>query len=477
LTSKHTKCELLHALKRQLPLFASESAESSAPNFLIRFQQISSKRERLKALLESDLNFHGEDSIYASHNFHSFAAKFPPQLPRIFIHGLTNAGDIVLDPMMGSGTTIVEALLGGRKGIGLDIDPLALRLGYAKTITINRNKIRELGNKVLKKAYHNLLDRDRIQKSLSHLFDEKTKRFIDYWFLPNTQCELMALVLAIQDVTDKLSRHFLELTLSSIIVTKSGGVSMARDLAHSRPHLDETKIPKDALEQFSIRLQKNLNGVEGSTANGVETLVIGADARSIPIADGVVNLIVTSPPYANAIDYMRAHKFSLVWFGGSISELSKLRATYVGSERIGFMVHDLLPEFPQRIVRELEQLDWKRGAILKKYFTEMKTIFSEMFRVLREDSAAIVVVGTSTMRGMDTQTHRCLADIAARTGFEVVGVARRTMDRNKRMMPARFGKKTSLIEDRIHEEYIIGLLKPALSLSGINWITENERSC
>jgi hypothetical protein len=128
------------------------------------------------------------------------------------------------------------------------------------------------------------------------------------------------------------------------------------------------------------------------------------------------------------------------------------------------MVHEILPEFPQRIVRELEQLDRKKGAILKKYFTEMKAIFSEMFRVLREDSAAIVVVGTSIMRGIDTQTHLCLADIAARTGFDVVGIGRRTMDRNKRVMPARFGMKTSMIEDRMHEEYIIGLLKPALPL-------------
>jgi DNA modification methylase len=464
LTSKHTNFELPHALKRQLPLFASDSAESSAPDFLIRFEQISDKRGRLKTLLESNLDFRGEASTYASHNFHSFAAKFPPQLPRVFIHGLTNPGDTVLDPMMGSGTTLVEALLEGRTGIGLDIDPLALRLGYAKTMTINRNELREFGNKVLKKAYHYVSEGERVRRSLSHLFDEKTKRFIDYWFLPNTQYELMALVLAIQDVTDKLARQFLELTLSSIIVTKSGGVSRARDLAHSRPHLDETKIPRNALEQFSIRLRRNLNGVEEATANGVETLVIGADARSMPIADGVVDLIVTSPPYANAIDYMRAHKFSLVWFGGSISELSRLRATYVGSERIGLMMHDLLPESPQRIVRELEQLDPKKGAILKKYFTEMKEIFSEMFRVLREDSAAIVVVGTSTMRGMDTQTHHCLADIAATIGFDVVGVTRRTMDRNKRMMPARFGMKTSMIEDRMHEEYIIGLLKPALSL-------------
>jgi len=464
LASEHAKRESLRAFKRQLPLFASDSSESSASDFLIRLGQISSTREKLKALLESDLDFHGEDSIYASHNFHSFAAKFPPQLPRLFIHSLTNPGDTVLDPMMGSGTTLVEALLERRKGIGLDIDPLALRLGYAKTITVDRNKLREFGNKVLRKAYHYLSDREKVQRSLSHFFDEKTKRFIDYWFLPNTQRELMALVLAIQDVTDKIARQFLELTLSSIIVTKSGGVSRARDLAHSRPHLDETKIPKDALDQFSFRLKKNLSGIEESTADGIERLVIKADARSMPIADGVVNLIVTSPPYANAIDYMRAHKFSLVWFGGSVTELSRLRATYVGSERIGSMVNDVLPKFPQRVVNELQQLDQKKGMILRKYFAEMKAIFSEMFRVLREGSPAIVVVGTSTMRGIDTQTHHCLADIAARTGFDVVGVPRRTMDRNKRMMPARFGAKTSMIEDRMHEEYIIGLLKPALPL-------------
>jgi DNA modification methylase len=463
LGTEHTKSESPHTFKRQPPLFAFGSPESSTSDLLIRVEQISDKRERLKTLLKSDLDFHGEASTYASHNFHSFAAKFPPQLPRVFIQGLTNPGDTVLDPMMGSGTTLVEALLERRKGIGLDIDPLALRLGYAKTITIDRSKLWELGNKVLNKAHRYLLDREKIERSLSHLFDEKTKRFIDYWFLPNTQHEVMALVLAIQEITDRIARQFLELTLSSIIVTKSGGVSRARDLAHSRPHLDETKIPKDALVQFSFRLQKNLNGVEESSLNGVERLVIEADARSMPIADGVINLIVTSPPYANAIDYMRAHKFSLVWFGGSISELSRLRATYVGSERIGSTVQDLLPDVPQRIVNELQQLDQKKGAILKKYFAEMKEIFCEMFRVLRKDSAAIVVVGTSTMRGIDTQTHHCLADIAATTGFDVVGISRRTMDRNKRMMPARFERKTSMIEDRMHEEYIIGLLKPALT--------------
>ena len=66
-----------------------------------------SYREKLVDLLSQDLDFHGQDSGYASHNFHSFPAKFPPQLPRKFIEALTAPGDVVLDPMMGSGTTVL----------------------------------------------------------------------------------------------------------------------------------------------------------------------------------------------------------------------------------------------------------------------------------------------------------------------------------------------------------------------------------
>ena len=78
-----------------------------------------SYRERLRVLLSGDLDFHGKSSAYASHNFYAFPAKFPPQLPRKFIEGLTEPGDIVLDPMVGSGTTIVEAFLAGRRGTNL----------------------------------------------------------------------------------------------------------------------------------------------------------------------------------------------------------------------------------------------------------------------------------------------------------------------------------------------------------------------
>lgn len=59
-------------------------------------------RQKLMKTLSADLDFHEYSSSYASHNFHSFPAKFPPQLPRQFITELTAPGDAVLDPMAGS---------------------------------------------------------------------------------------------------------------------------------------------------------------------------------------------------------------------------------------------------------------------------------------------------------------------------------------------------------------------------------------
>jgi len=65
------------------------------------------------------------------------------------------------------------------------------------------------------------------------------------------------------------------------------------------------------------------------------------------------------------------------------------------------------------------------------------------------------------LRGLDTQTHTCLARIGESIGFELAGIGVRQLDRNKRMMPARWNKqKDTQIESRMHEEYVIAFLKP-----------------
>lgn len=416
--------------------------------------------DKIQTLLERSLDFHNVKDNNKIHSIHSFAAKFPPSLPRHFIEGLTSPGDTVLDPMAGSGVTLVESLRSGRHAIGADIDPLAIRLCVAKTAQVDPEALMEAGQRVVDEA----LLATRLGKPLQifrERLDDPTRAFLDYWFRVDTQRELAALALALEHETRSAVRTVLEVVLSSTIVTKSGGVSLARDLAHSRPHRDTGKKVRSALSSFQASLSRiidvlrELNGI-----NSTKSHVCLADARDLPIQSSTIDLIVTSPPYANAIDYMRAHKFSLVWLGYRIEELSRRRGTYIGAERRVEIETNELPPSTLDVLKPLEERDRGRARVLERYFCEMAAAISEMYRVLRPGGAAVMVVGPSLVRGIQVQTHRLLCDIALQKGFQVAGMAKRSLDRNRRMMPATLGGNSrSTIEKRIHEEFVIGLVK------------------
>lgn len=141
--------------------------------------------DRLCHLLEEDLDFHDQDSGYASHNIHSFPAKFPPQLPRKFIQALTLPGETVLDPMMGSGTTVLEAFLLGRRGIGFDTDPLAVMLAKAKVSPISHHDAVIWNKRIIGNARDSFFFRERaLYDEMDWMWDEATIIFADYWFSP-----------------------------------------------------------------------------------------------------------------------------------------------------------------------------------------------------------------------------------------------------------------------------------------------------
>ena len=417
------------------------------------------RRKILQSILSQDLDFRGQNSLYSRHNFHAFAAKFPPQIPKFFIEHLSAPNELIADTMMGSGTTILEALLAGRRSVGFDLDPLAVLLCTIKTANIQQELAFQYGKRVIGGAVKSLEDPSVLRKQLESEFDLETRKFIDYWFMPDTQLQLYAISKAIRKTDVPEIRSFLELCFSAIIVTKSGGVSLAMDLAHSRPHKVAGKKPRNAIEEFEKRLRKNAASLE-HIAGSDRIQLHRADTRRLPMENDSVDLIVTSPPYANAIDYVRAHKFSLVWFGIPIGQLSELRAEYIGSERAAATVVAGYGEISDEVLKKLSTLDLKKARILAKYFDDMRGAFSEMHRITKPDRCAVVVVGSSTMRGIDVRTPECLAEVARKVGWDVVGLATRKIDRDKRMMPMRAkGTPKSMIEERMSEEAVIGLYK------------------
>jgi len=427
--------------------------------------------EKVADLLAGDLAFQAPvRQAHPLHALHPFAARFPHGLAGYFVNALTNPGDTVLDPMCGSGITLLEGWLAGRSVVGVDLDPLARRQSAARTTVLDPHAVRDAGHATLRRAadlYAGIGDPADPLAAVRDGMDASTRQFLDYWFFPETQQELAALILAIRAEPDANLRNLLEVVFSSTIVTKSGGVSRARDLAHTRPHRVADKTPRRPIRVFANLVSRAADAYTAINPDMVgESRIVAGDARVLPLPDDSVDLIVTSPPYANALDYMRAHKFSLAWLGDPIPSLTDLRAQYIGSEsagnRAGQSVSAALPAPVQSVVDQLAVKDAPKSRVLRRYFVDMHAAIGEMARVLRPGAAAIVVVGPSVMRGILIPTHQCLADIAAAVGLDLVAVVSRNLDRDRRMMPARRGSQAetaSGIELRQYTEYVIGAVK------------------
>ena len=83
------------------------------------------------------------DQSYLTHGIHKFPAKFFPELPRYLIRKYSEAHQIVLDPMCGSGTVVLESMLNDRVSVGIDIDPIARLITKVKTTPINPNLLNQ----------------------------------------------------------------------------------------------------------------------------------------------------------------------------------------------------------------------------------------------------------------------------------------------------------------------------------------------
>ncbi len=415
--------------------------------------------KKINGLLGEDINFRGQNSTFGSHNLHPFPAKFPPQLPALFIEKLTEEGDVVLDPMMGSGTAIIEASRLNRVAWGMDFDKLAHLITKVKTTPLDHAVAEEIFEEIITESEKTRLN-PKLGKELYSRFDTPTLEFINFWFFEETTLQLLALIKAIERIQGEDYRDFFKLVFSSIIITKTGGVTKGTDLAHSRPHLNPGKKEKDPIACFKKRFRIMISKIlEGNRHLGEIRLAFG-DARKSPYPNDKVSLIITSPPYPlNAIDYVRVNKFSLVWFGEKVKDLSRQRREYIGSEIKNEATFEPKSKVTSDVIKHIKERDEKRLAYYFHYLNDMRAVLNDFTRVLKPGGIAVLVVGSSYIREVNSLTHVFLSEIAQAVGFDNITTTERELDRDRRMMPARNSGKKTQIEKRMHKEYILTMAK------------------
>lgn len=79
-----------------------------------------------------------------THTFYKYPARFSPLFARAAINAFSREGDVILDPFMGSGTSLVEALIAGRHAVGSDINTLAHFIAQVKTTLLTPRECAEI---------------------------------------------------------------------------------------------------------------------------------------------------------------------------------------------------------------------------------------------------------------------------------------------------------------------------------------------
>jgi len=372
----------------------------------------------------------GRDAI------HPFPARMAPEVALAAIPEGSKPLRI-LDPMMGSGTVIALARKRGHRAVGLDIDPLAVLISSVWTTPIGRRQVVQMANRVLLEA-RRIFSKTKTKNAYPRNADRETRKFVAYWFDGYSRRQLASLASTISRVNDDTIRNALWCGFSRLIITKQSGSSLAMDLSHSRPHRAFERAPVKPLNKFLQMVKRVVdNCIESTTrSRGPAPQLSIGDARKLPISDGSIDVVLTSPPYLNAIDYIRCSKFTLVWMGYGISELRKLRASSIGSESRGPTPLDR-QEFEDIIVRmKLRgRLRPRENGILKRYLYDMLLSLREASRVLRVTGRAVYVVGENTLRGNYIPNSIAISEIAQLCGLNLRSRLVRTLPADRRYLP------------------------------------------
>lgn len=392
----------------------------------------------------------------AAHNWYRFVLSFPPHLVREYLQRFdVNAGQRVLDPFCGTGTTLVECKKLGISSVGLEANPMACFASRVKTDwDVDPNGLLEHVRQIAQRAAEMLQQagvndandlplfqppRKPAKNKLRALPEERHDLLLKDSISPLPLHKTLALLETLEEQKDGRFDRYERLALAKAIVFEISNLHFGPEVGVG-PAKPDAPVIEPWLREIRA-MTADLKALHGWAVT--ETTVHQADSRHPlkVLPPQSIDAVITSPPYPNEKDYTRTTRLESVLLGfvRDKLDLRALKQNLVRSNTRGVYKSDrddLLVADHAEIQRIAEAIEARRielgktsgferlyARVTKLYFGGMVRHLADLRAVLRPGARLAYVVGdqASYLRVM-IRTGQLLADLAQRLGYEVEGI-------------------------------------------------------
>jgi SAM-dependent methyltransferase len=351
---------------------------------------------------------------HSMHTMCSYHGMFPPKLAHYFIQRYSNEGDLVLDPFSGRGTTTMQARVEGRRTIGNDLNPLAYVLTRAKaappTWTTLIRTIDKLELTYQKQGHRSVdvpADIEMLyhQETLSQLVFLRSylfRRSFSQWSRADFMIAgAMAGILHGSFRADGQTSSYLSISMPNTFSMSPAYVEkFIREKGLVKPQQNVFDRLRDKLARLYLDAQV---GPAGITTNKDAVTLLGSklvDKQS-------VDLLLTSPPYLQVVNYGQSNWIRLWWLG--VDEVG--RNAGAGRRRLD-----------AKLDHQLNYTD---------YCDFMLRVFKGTRRVLKPGGVAVFVIGDVATPGKEESLALAKAvwdDIGEQSGLQLIDTIADTLD-------------------------------------------------
>lgn len=388
-----------------------------------------------------------------THCYHTYPAMMIPQIARTLIEEYKPKGrlDLILDPYMGSGTTLVEASLAGINSIGTDLNPLARLMGKVKTTLYNNESIlkqfREIQTELI------FYTKDKVKE---RNFDRISN--YSFWYNEDTLLKLSYLSQLIKNVKDK---DFFNVVLSEVVRE----VSFTRNGEFKRYRMNEASIAKFNPDTFTLFEKKSLRNIEGlkdytsEAKHNVNASIYDFNTMyGIPtdiIKDGDVDMVVTSPPYGDSrttVAYGQFSRWANEWF--NFDNAKNLDKLLMGGKKA---TEEIFKTASIRdVLDEIDSLEHKRYLEVVSFLNDYYQSIENVAKSVRRGGTVCYVVGDRRVKGVQIPLDYFTAEMFEKFGFKhKITIVREIPNKRMPALTSPTNKAGAKVSTMSHEYIVI----------------------